>query len=438
VAPGSERAAVKPYPYWLDTLPAVPGTEAVSGETRELPRQADVVVVGAGYTGLAAARQLAKAGASVVVLEREQVGFGASSRNAGQVLTGLKLDVETLVARYGEAHARVLFDVSVESMATVERIVADERIDCEYERTGHIQAAAKAAHFEAFRREQALLARVFGHASRLVSRAEQRDELGTTRYFGLLVDERSAAINPARYVRGLAAAAVRAGAAIHTGTTVERFSRSTTLWTIVTNRGDIHARDVLFATNGYTNGAAPFLQRRLIPVGSYIVVTAPLGAERTAQLIPKRRMVFDSKHFLYYFRATRDHRLLFGGRAEFSRPSPESTSRAASILRRGLTTIFPDLDDVPIEYAWSGNVAFTRDQMPRAGQIDGVYYAGGYCGHGIAMATHLGGVVARRIAGEPIEHPFMDDTFAPIPLYHGAPWFLPLVGAYYRYRDLID
>jgi glycine/D-amino acid oxidase-like deaminating enzyme len=431
---------VNPYPYWLDTVSDVPGHSGninASGETRPLPAQADVVVVGAGYTGLAAARQLAKAGASVVVLEREQVGFGASSRNAGQVLTGLKVDVDTLVARCGEAHARALFDISLEAIATLERIVADERIDCEYERTGHIQAAAKPAHFEAFRREQELLARVFGHATRLVSQADQRAEIGTTRYFGLLVDERSAAINPAQYVRGLAAAAGRAGAAIHTGTAVQRIDRSAPQWTVVTDRGDIHAGDVLVATNGYTNGAVPFLQRRLIPIGSYIVVTAPLGADRAKQLIPNRRMVFDSKHFLYYFRTTRDHRLLFGGRAEFSRPSAESTSRASSILRRGLTTIFPELREATIEYAWSGNVAFTRDQMPRAGRIDGAYYAGGYCGHGVAMATYLGGMIARRIAGEPIEHPFMDDQFAPIPLYIGTPWFLPLVGAYYRCLDLI-
>jgi len=426
---------VKHYSYWLDTLPEKLDDAA---ESTELEARADVVVIGAGYTGLSAARQLAKAGASVVVLEREHVGFGASSRNAGQVLTGLKLDIETLVARHGEAQARLLFDISIESMTTLEQLVVHERIDCDYERTGHVQAAAKPSHFEAFRREQALLARVCDHRVQLLSRGDQQRELGTSTYFGVLVDERSAAINPAKYVNGLAAAARRAGVSIRPATTVRRSTRTGPMWTVVTDRGDIKAQDLLFATNGYTNGAAPFLQRRLVPIGSYIVVTAPLGAERAKQLLPKRRMAFDSKHFLYYFRATPDHRLLFGGRAEFSKPSEASTARAAAILRDGLTKIFPQIADAPLEYAWSGNVAFTRDQMPRAGQIDGAYYAGGYCGHGVAMATYLGTLIGRRIAGEPIAHPFMDDRFAPIPFYNGAPWFLPLAGAYYRYRDLVD
>src|SRR5207247_2778761 len=141
---------------------------------------------------------------------------------------------------------------------------------------------------------------------------------------------------------------------------------------------------------------------------------------------------------LYYFRLTADHRLLFGGRAEFSTPTDGSLRRAASILRDGLVRIFPQLAQVCIEYAWSGNVAFTRDQMPHAGRLDGAYYAGGYCGHGIAMATYLGDLVARRMAGESIEHPLMDDRFPPIPLYRGRPWFLPLVGAYYKLRDIVD
>ena len=395
-------------------------------------------MVGAGYTGLSAARQLAKAGASVVVLEREHVGFGASSRNAGQVLTGLKIDVETLVARHGEAQTRLLFDISLESITALERLITDERIDCDYERTGHLQAAAKPSHFEALRREQTLLTRVCGHRTVLLSQADQQRELGTSRYFGVLVDERSAAINPAKYVHGLAAAARHAGVSIRAGTGVRRYTRTGATWTVVTDRGDITAQDLLFATNGYTTSAAPFLQRRLVPIGSYVIVTAPLGEARAKQLIPKRRMAFDSKHFLYYFRSTPDHRLLFGGRAEFSRSTDVSTARAAMILRDGLAKIFPQIADVAIDYAWSGNVAFTRDQMPRAGQIDGAYYAGGYCGHGIAMATYLGSLIGRRMGGEPIVHPFMDDRFAPIPFYNGAPWFLPLAGAYYRYRDFVD
>jgi glycine/D-amino acid oxidase-like deaminating enzyme len=185
----------------------------------------------------------------------------------------------------------------------------------------------------------------------------------------------------------------------------------------------------------------PALQRRLVPIGSYIVVTAPLVEETALRLLPTRRMVFDSKHFLYYFRLTRDRRLMFGGRAEFTQPTPDSSRRAAAILQRGLAAVFPELAATPIDYAWAGNVAFTYDQMPHAGRLDGAYYAAGYSGHGVAMATYLGGLMARRIAGEKFDHPLLDQTFAPIPLsgiFGGRPWFLPLVGAYYRFRDWID
>jgi glycine/D-amino acid oxidase-like deaminating enzyme len=395
------------------------------------------VIVGAGYTGLSAARALARSGADVLVVEREDVGWGASSRNAGQVLTGLRVDPATLVARYGPLRARTLFDTATAAIARLEALIADERIECQYERVGHIQAASADRHFDDLKTQQTLLARVFGHRVELVSRSEQRTEVGSDAYHGLLVDERSGALQPARYVDGLAAAATGAGAALATGVAVIAVRRESSGWAVTTSAGEVATRDVLFATDAYTDGAAPALQRRYIPVGSYIIVTAPLSRDAAASLLPRRRTAFDSKHFLHYFRLTADDRLLFGGRAEFATPDESTTRRAAAILRRDLESVFPQLAEVAIDYAWGGTVGFTRDQMPRAGLLDGVYYAGGYGGHGIAMATHLGEQIARRIAGEAIESPFFDDRFPTIPLYSGNPWFLPLVGAYYRLMDAL-
>ena len=425
------------YPYWLDTLPN-DERRTTNDERHVVPSRADVVIVGAGYTGLSAARQLARAGASVAVIEREQAGWGASSRNGGQVLTGMKLEAAALVDRFGETRARQLFEIASESIARLEALIVQESIDCEYERVGHICAAFKPKHFDAFREEQALLRRVFDHPVRLVPRAEQRAELGSDAYHGVLVDDRSGALNPAQYVRGLAAAATRAGASVMTGSGVTSIACQPGGWRVQTTGGDVEAGDVLIATNGYTNGASPALQRRLVPIGSYIIATEPLDEGLAVALLPRRRMAFDSKHFLYYFRVTTDRRLLFGGRAEFGRPNPDTTRRAAAILRKGMTTVFPELGGVGIDYAWGGNVAFTRDQMPRAGRLDGVYYAGGYCGHGVAMATYLGEQIARRIAGEPIDHPLFDDHFPAIPMYSGNPWFLPLVGAYYQVKDWLQ
>jgi glycine/D-amino acid oxidase-like deaminating enzyme len=427
---------VKEYPYWWDT------THATDVRTQTVEtlhgRPLDVVIVGAGYTGLAAARHLGRVGAAVAVVERERVGFGASSRNGGQVLTGLKVGPATLVARYGERRARELFDVARQSIERVEALIAQESIDCDLERAGHLQAAWKRSHFDQFREERDLLARVFNHRVELVSRDAQRTELGSNAYHGLLVDEGSRALNPARYVAGLAQAAARAGVSVVTGVGVTRLTRRGTTWVVSTTEGELQARDVLVATNGYTNGVAPALQRRLVPIGSYIIATEPLSPAEAALVLPRGRVAFDSKIYLFYFRLSADRRLLFGGRAEFSPPALETTRRAAAILRRGLIEVFPELADKAIEYAWGGNVAFTRDQMPHAGKLDDMYFAGGYSGHGIAMATHLGEIIARRIAGEPIEHPLVDDSLAAIPFYNGRPWFLPLVGAYYKVKDWVQ
>ena len=437
---------MKEYPYWWDTIQSSGGSfspqSPVSADA--LPHRVDVVVVGAGYTGLAAARYLAQTGASVLVLERDRVGAGASSRNGGQVLTGLKLDPATLVDRFGEAKARRLFDIALDSMRRLEDIISEERIDCDYTRAGHIQAASKANHFKALQDEQALLARVFDHHVQLVPRTEQRSEVGSDAYHGLLVDERSAALNPAKYVEGLAAAAARSGATVVTHTPVTGVEQIATGWRVsfVGARANIaaavEARDVLVATDGYTTDITPELQRRLIPVGSYIIATEPLAPDTAAALLPRKRVVFDSMHFLHYYRVTPDRRLLFGGRAEFRQPDAHTAERTAEILRADMVATFPDLRDTQVEYSWGGTVAFSRDQMPRAGRLDGLYYAGAYCGHGVAMATSLGEQIARRMAGESFDHPLFDDEFAPIPLYHGTPWFLPVVGAYYRVKDWLQ
>jgi glycine/D-amino acid oxidase-like deaminating enzyme len=176
----------------------------------------------------------------------------------------------------------------------------------------------------------------------------------------------------------------------------------------------------------------------LIPIGSFIIATEPIAADTAASILPRGRVAFDSKNILHYYRVMSDRRLLFGGRAEFRPPDEHTAGRAAAILRAEMVRVFPDLSNTKVDYSWGGNVAFTRDQMPRAGKLDDLYYSGGYSGHGIAMATYLGEQIARRIAGEALDHPLFDDAFPAIPLYRGTPWFLPMLATYYRVKDWLQ
>lgn len=404
-----------------------------------LPEQVDVAVIGGGYTGLTAALALAQRGASVVVLEAQSLGWGASSRNGGQVLTGLKLDSATLIKKYGTERARQMFAASLASIDCVEQIVRDHKIDCDFERSGHLLLAAKPKHFQALVAEAALLKREFGHDSYLIAPGEQAGEIGSQAYHGALLDPLSAGVNPARYVAGLAWAAQRAGAQLFAHTPAQRISRSRKGFVINTPRGHLRAKEVVIATSGYTGAATPVFRRRVIPIGSYIIATAPLPADLARELSPHRRMMFDSKHFLYYFRITPDQRMLFGGRARFSPESPTTVRESAEILRKGMLSVYPQLHGTPIEYAWGGTLDFSFDMMPHAGKLRGMHYALGYAGHGVAMASYLGTQIGKHLAGEPADNPFAGMRFptAPLGAYNGHPWFLPFVGLWYRFLDMI-
>jgi glycine/D-amino acid oxidase-like deaminating enzyme len=425
---------LKEYPVWMEGV-AFPALDPA----RALPAHADVLVIGAGFTGLAAARALARRGARVVVLEAQTVGWGASSRNGGMVLTGLKLEAEQLAARYGLAAARRMFAASLAAIDCVEQIVAAERIECDFRRTGHLVLACKPAHYRAFVREAELLARDFGHTTRAVPPSELPAEIGSDAYHGGLVDELSAGINPARYVAGLAHAAVGAGAQVYEHTPAVRLARQGADWRVSTPRGELRAGAVLVASGAYTGGFAPKLRRRIVPLGSYIIATEPLPEALAREVSPRGRMIYDSKRLLYYFRLTPDRRMLFGGRARFFPESPRMVRESAEVLRRGMLQIYPQLRGAKVEYAWGGTLDVAFDLMPHAGQVEGLHYAIGYAGHGVALASYLGSQLGAALAGDPFENPFESMSFpgAPLGLYDGRPWFLPLVGAWYKTLDWV-
>ena len=430
--------AIAEQNFWLTTV------EAPEISVRDLPATVDVAVVGAGFTGLSAARTLAKSSARVVVLEARNVGWGASSRNGGMVLSGLKLGTSTLLARYGREASKRMYTASIESIYCVEAIVREENIVCSFSRGGHLEVACKPKHFERLRRSAETIEREFGHKLAIVEKQDLASEIGSPIYHGGVVDEVSAGLNPAQYVAGLGCAAARAGAEIHENTRVTGLLRATQNgnagWEVTTSRGNLHAREVLIATSGYTSEITRCLQKKLIPIGSFIIVTEALPEAVAQQLSPRNRMIYDSKNFLYYYRLTPDRRVLFGGRAAFF-PENESTVReSARILRQGMIEVYPQLRETKVEYAWGGTLDFAFDIMPHAGKMDGMYYSVGYAGHGVAMATLLGKKTAESILTEQDENPFAGISFpgAPLGLYNGRPWFLPFAGMWYRFLDLVS
>ena len=414
------------------------------GTPSELPERVDVAIVGAGFTGLSAARTLARRGAKVAVLETNTIGWGASSRNGGMVLTGMKLGVETLAGRYGMDATRRMYAASLASIDLVEQIVGEEKIDCNFARCGHIEVACKQSHFNTYARSVEVIAREFNHRLRIVAKNDLRSEIGSDIYYGGIVDEVSAGLNPARYVAGLGRAALNAGAYVFENTRVERIQRASrnggSGFQLVTSRGKMFATDVFIATSGYTSKATPALQKKIIPIGSFIIATERLPEALAHALSPRNRMIFDSKHYLYYYRLTPDNRMLFGGRAAFFPETSSTIRRSAEILRRGMIGVYPQLRDVRVEYAWGGTLDFCFDTMPHASCIDGMYYAVGYAGHGVAMATYLGAKIAEQISGGTEENPYANILFpgAPLGLYNGRPWFLPFAGAYYKILDWIS
>ncbi len=419
--------------YWHDTAPPF-----IGGTPFEPGRKADVVVVGGGLTGTSAAMALVRKGASVTLCEADIIGAQASGRNGGMCNNGFAQDYRMMAERLGNERANALYRAFDAGVDTVERLVQEEAIDCNFARTGKLKVAARPEHYEKIARTQEVLAAQVDPDTHLVSKAELADEIGTDRFHGGMVFRKSAGMHMGKFLRGLAEAAARRGARIHENTPVTGIRKLPDgHFEITTPHGRMEAGQVLLASGISRTGPLGWVRRRVVPVGAFIIATEPLSAEQMDRLTPRRRMVVDTKNLVNYFRHLPDNRLLFGGRARFAVSNPKSDVKSGKILHASLLEVFPELAETRIDYCWGGMVDMTLDRLPRAGQRNGIYYSMGYSGHGTQMATYMGTVMAEVMDGRLDLNPLKDFDWPAIPGHFGPPWFLPVVGAWYKLQDMI-
>jgi glycine/D-amino acid oxidase-like deaminating enzyme len=427
-APGTSRV------LWHDDV-ALPDE---LHELRPLPRTVDVAVVGAGYCGVVAAGELARRGRATVVIDADPIGIGASTRNAGMVLPELKHGPRELARRYGPL-ATELVDASLDAVMLVEALIDEHAIDCDYRRTGALVLAHHDAQVAGLRKAAAEWSELLETDAPFLARGELGDEIGSDAFPGGFVLPLAGALHPARYHAGLVRVALDRGAILIGRTRALAVEPRPSGWLVRTTRGDIAAADVLVATNATVDGLVPALRRRVLPVGSYIVATEPLGPELARALIPRDRMVWDTKHLLSYWRRGPEERLLFGGRPGLGPATPE---RAREHLARERARVYPHLVGTSIECVWGGEVAITFDRMPHCGRFPvdggpGVAYATGCNGTGIALATWFGATAAGWLTGEEPQPPFAQLPFPAIPLRPVREAYLPVVGWWMRARDAV-
>jgi glycine/D-amino acid oxidase-like deaminating enzyme len=432
----------KPEPYWWEAArPTIEGS-------RDLPAHTDVLIVGSGYAGLACALELQRGGRSATVAEANAFGEGASSRNGGAVSASLNLGkglaggASRKATDLDEAEVRRFLGEGVAVLDLLENLIRREAIQCHYERSGRFSGAYARQHLAGMYATVEKLNKYAEAGAEVLEPTRQREEIGSDFYHGGMLIRRSGKLHPALYHNGVLAACRRAGVRLSANTKVVQIEGKRGAFEVTTSAGRTRAEAVVIATNGYTGELTPELRRRLIPVASHIIATEELPADLAKRLIPNGRTISDTPRVLHYYRMSPDgRRMIFGGRARFTDVGPEVS---APLLHQAMTVRFPELAGARVTHSWRGNVAFTFDHMPHMGVLnggvrDGLHYCLGCNGSGIAMMTYLGHLVARNIlGGGNVESAFAQRPFPTRPLYTGKPWFLPLVGAWFRFLDRRD
>ncbi len=401
-----------------------------------LPREVDVVVIGAGLTGLTAALFLAKANKEVLVLDRITPCMGASSRNGGMIGGGHRVPVDLLIGKYGRDLAtRLLQEMHIDSTLFAKDLMATENIACDFQETGRFQAFWKTTDYDSYARQLDQLKDLIPVQAEVVSPTQQKEEVASNAYHGGISYQLHGGINPAKWVYGIKDSALKNGVVIQGDTPVEKLYFESGGHSVKTPRGTVKAKEVLMATNGYTPTNFGALSKRIFPIPSFIIVTETLGENRVRDLFPGLKMIVETRERHCYFRPSPDRkRIVFGGRAAMFKTPDKFFENQLRMLLGG---IFPELRNVGITHAWWGKTGFTFEMLPHVGKLANVWHAMGYCGNGNGMAPWLGYKVANRILGKPEGKTAFAEIDMPTKWYYnGTPWFLPLADVGFRFRDI--
>lgn len=414
-------------PYWWD---AARPEQALP---ESLPKRADLLVIGAGYTGLSAALTAADAGASVVVVDAGRPGAGASSRNGGMFGAHPRLPFETVADRFGRGVAAGIYAEASEAFAFTRGLIEREGIDCDFRVTGRIQLAWTRDHFEAQKRLVAAVTAIAPITMEIVERADLGAEIATDRYFGAIRFPDHAALDPGRFHDGLLRAVLRRGVPVVGDSPVTALERRTSGYVATAGRHRIMAESVILATNGYTQGPFGWARRRVFPLPSYVIATEPLDPDRLRALAPGGRMMVETRARHSYYRLSPDgRRILFGGRAAMV---PIAAEAAARRLHATMTEVWPSLADVRLSHSWSGFTGYSFGHLPHVGAHEGIHYALGYSGSGTALAPYLGMKAAWQALGDARGRTAYARTTLATRAFHptGRPWFLSLADRWYRH-----
>lgn len=421
---------LKLSPYWWEAAPR-PDAEVV-----ELPKTSDVCIVGAGFAGLSAALHLARAGRSVTVFDAQRAGEGASSRNGGIASGNIKFSFNDMISKFGLDRAKDFYAEGIAARDHLAATIEVEKIECGFKMVGRYTGANSKVDYDKLGREADTLNTHLDLDVEMVGKDRQHEELGTDLYVGGQVRADIGGLHPGLLHQGLLDRCYEAGVRVICETRVSDIKKRDEGFAITTPKGALTARDVVIATNGYTDGLISWLQRRIIPIPSQIIATEPLAPGLMDRLMPKRRMLGNTLNLYNYYRPSPDDScIIFGGRRGADTDDPV---RKTEGLRAQLLQVFPELKSVGLTHSWWGYTGYTFDFLPKVMVNDGIHYALGFCGSGVVWANWLGLKAALSILGEKdAETIFAQYPFQTRPLYNGYPWFLPFVINWYAIKDKI-